>query len=105
MEDRMQFNPDMDGSHLEEFEAYLDYVLTPVKLRVEFVNELKQKLTLSKPSRINKKKVLKYGVFGTAGFISTLILLATSIRAVIALVGAFRVLRHDEDERRVPLRV
>lgn len=104
MDEMSLFNRNVSDIRLEEFEAYLSSALTPVKVRVGFVNDLKQKLVASKSARIDKRKALKYGVFGTAGVISTLILLATSIRAVIALLGAIRVLRRGEEEHQVPVR-
>ena len=80
---------------MEEFEAYLDNTIVPVAPREEFLTGLRQRLVKSKSRSTNRRKVLQYGVLGTAGVLSSLILVATSIKATITLIGAIRILRNN----------
>ena len=84
------------NSNLDDFEVYLSESLTPINPRPEFVNELKQRLLGSKERRIDRNKVLRYSVFGTAGVVSTLILIVTSIRTVMTVMGTIRMLRRSD---------
>jgi hypothetical protein len=80
---------------MDKFEAYLDDTIIPVSPREEFVAGLRQKLVKSKSRSTNRRKILQYGVLGTAGVLSSLILVATSIKATITLIGAIRILRNS----------
>ena len=94
MNNDMEWNVDTDPG-FDEFAGYLSNTLTPVEPRVEFVRDLHQKLLSMKTTRNRRNKFLKFGVFGTAGILSSLILLATSVKAVVTLLGAVRVMRQD----------
>jgi len=80
---------------MDELEVYLDNTIVSVSPREEFVLGLRQKLMKSKSRSVNRRKALQYGVLGTAGVLSSLILVATSIKATITLVGAIRFLRNN----------
>jgi len=81
--------------NMEEFEVYLSNALVQVEPRSEYVSGVRDKLVNTYSKTTRRRKALRYGVFGTAGVISSLILLATSIRATITLLGAIRILRHN----------
>ncbi len=89
----MENNSHIDNISIENIEYLLRETLTPTTPRSGFVLDLKEKLfkTYSKTNR--RKQVMKYGVFGTAGFLGSLVVIVTSIRVVITLLGAVRVVR------------
>jgi len=84
------------NSSLDDFEFYLSETLTPINPNPVFVYELKQRLVGSKIKNNNRTKILRYSVFGTAGVISSLILIVTSIRTVITVMGTIRMLRRAD---------
>ena len=88
---------------MDKFETYLDNTIMPVIPREEFITGLRQKLEKSKSRATNRRKAFRYSVLGTAGVLSSLILVATSIKATITLVGAIRILRNNfQSEQAVP---
>jgi len=78
---------------LKSLENYLDETLQPYRPSAAFVGSLHTKLVRSRSKNSNRTKLFKYGIFGTAGVLSGVILVATSIRAVVTIFGAVRMLR------------
>ncbi|MBT6151977.1 MAG: hypothetical protein HOH75_08300 [Chloroflexi bacterium] len=76
--------------NLTELEAKLDAVLQPVKMRQEFISELRQTLMgKTKKQKFSIKNVdpkTSWLIFG--GVLSSVMIIFSGIRAVIALLGA-----------------
>lgn len=81
----------ISSQSVSEFEIYLSEHLMPVSPNPDFVTELHQKLM--DPTSDNGGKALRYGAIGIAGVISSLVIIATSIQATIALLGTIKLLR------------
>jgi hypothetical protein len=89
---------DANRLELNHLEGYLERTLEPVIPRVEFVNTLRDKLNraeLHAEENILEKepRALHYALLGGAGILSSLLLLITGIRAMVALMGAIGALR------------
>jgi hypothetical protein len=83
---------------LSDLEGYLDRTLQPVAPRAEFVDALRDKLNrveIQAEENILEKepRALHYVLLGGAGILSSLLLVITGIRAVIALIGAIGALK------------
>jgi hypothetical protein len=83
---------------LSNLEGYLDRTLQPVLPRAEFVDALRDRLSraeIQTEQDILEKepRALHYALLGGAGILSSLLLLITGIRAVIALIGAIGALK------------
>jgi hypothetical protein len=83
---------------LNNMERYLDRTLQPVAPRAEFVDALRDKLNrveLQAEENIleNEPRALHYALLGGAGILSSLLLVITGIRAVVALIGAIGALK------------
>jgi hypothetical protein len=88
-------------ANLREFtslEGFLDRSLQPVSPRAEFVDALRSKLTrveIKAEEDILEKepRALHIALLGGAGVLSSLLLLITGVRAVVALIGAIGALK------------
>jgi len=74
-----------------ELETLIGEMLVPIAPRPNFVNNLK--IAILKQEENGQQKAFRYGAIGAAGFISALVLIATSIQAIITLIGTIKVLR------------
>jgi len=81
----------VSSQSVPQFENYLGEHLKPVTPDPDFVNKLNQKLMDSTPGQGGK--ALRYGAIGAAGFISSLVIIATSIQATIALLGTIKLIQ------------
>lgn len=79
---------------LQTLEWYLEKTLQPYTPSPDFVCNLREKIIQSKSKNLKRTKLFKYGIFGTAGVLSGVILVATSIRTVVTIFGAVRMLRN-----------
>ena len=84
----------MNGNKMKEFEydlplieTYLNTALRPVKPRSGFVDSLSERLDSTKLPRFTPKELIKYSFIGLIGFLSSVIILVTGIRAVMTLIG------------------
>ena len=78
---------------LVQLEGYLDRTLQPVVPRPEFVDALRDNLNRvelqAEEDLLEKEpRALHLALLGGAGILSSLLLVITGVRAVIALVGA-----------------
>jgi len=78
-------------NNIDEFERYISTIFTPVSPRVEFVQELHGKILSSKET--GDRNIFRYSALGAAGAVSGLILVATSIQAIITLLGTIKIIR------------
>jgi hypothetical protein len=76
---------------LHELETALEEILIPIEPRPEFVKNLSSVFQI--PEENGYRKAVKYSAIGFAGFLSSIVLIATSIQAAIALIGTIKVLR------------
>lgn len=74
-----------------DFEQFLQKNLIPIYPRPDFVHELQEKLVRRKLD--GARKALRYGAIGVAGVFSSLVIIATSVQAVITLLGTIKILR------------
>lgn len=91
----MKLNVPNEANRMElvHLEGYLGRTLQPVTPRAEFVDALRDKLSrvdLQAEENLLEKgpRALHLALLGGAGILSSLLLVITGIRAVIALVGA-----------------
>jgi hypothetical protein len=82
-------------THLERF---LDRTLQPVTPRAEFVDTLRDKLSRveikAEENILDKEpRALHIALLGGAGILSSLLLVITGVRAVVALIGAIGALK------------
>ena len=83
---------------LVQLEGYLDRTLQPVVPRPEFVDALRDNLNRvelqAEEDLLEKEpRALHLALLGGAGILSSLLLVITGVRAVIALVGAVSALK------------
>ena len=78
---------------IAEVENILSEVLIPVTPSNQFVNDLKERLVSSYTKNRRKSQIMRYGIFGTAGFVGSIVVLVTSVRLVITLLGTVRIVR------------
>jgi hypothetical protein len=83
---------------LNNLEGYLDRALQPVTPRAEFVHTLRDKLSrveikAEKDILEKEPRALHFALLGGAGILSSLLLVITSVRAVIALIAALKQIR------------
>jgi hypothetical protein len=78
---------------INEVDTYLDYIFQPVSPRSQFVDQLEKRLITAPRSRIDFSNLLQYGILGVVGFVSSLIILVTGIRATMTFIGTISVLR------------
>lgn len=79
-----------------EVENYLDETMTPILPDPFFISQLKETINKSATKNMTKRRALKFGVFGTAGLIGGIIVIATSVRTVITILGAIRMIRRND---------
>jgi hypothetical protein len=89
---------DANLRELNNLEGFLDRTLQPVNPRAEFVDALRDKLTrveIKAEENILEKepRALHIALLGGAGVLSSLLLVITGVRAVVALIGAIGVLK------------
>jgi hypothetical protein len=96
----MKRNMIKDANRLElnHLEGYLERTLQPVAPRAEFVNTLRDKLSrveiqAEEELLENEPRALHLALLGGAGILSSLLLVITGIRAVLALIGAIGALK------------
>jgi hypothetical protein len=89
---------DANLRELNNLEGYLDRAMQPVTPRAEFVDALRDKLTrveIKAEDDILEKepRALHMALLGGAGILSSLLLVITGVRAVVALIGAIGALK------------
>lgn len=88
----------VDQMELDHLEGYLGHTLYPVTPRAEFVGALRDKLSrveLQAEEDILEKepRALHLALLGGAGILSSMLLVITGVRAVLALIGAIGALK------------
>jgi hypothetical protein len=88
----------VDRMELVHLEDYLGHTLHPVTPRAEFVGALRDKLSrveLKAEENLLEKepRALHLALLGGAGILSSLLLVITGVRAVLALIGAIGALK------------
>jgi hypothetical protein len=91
-----------DLVQLTELEAYLRASLQPIPVRPDFKASLYERLALALPHANPEQKEGKNPVqtilLTAAGIVSSLMIVAASIRAVVTLLGAIRAVRQVKEE-------
>ena len=89
---------DANRHDFNQLEGQLDWALQPVSPRVEFVDALRDKLIrveikAEEDILEEEPRGLHLALLGGAGILSSLLLVITGVRAVIALIGAIGALK------------
>ena len=82
-----------DDYDLEQLESYLQSTLITVEPRPAFVQGLKLRLLEAPLDEPLAGGTFSYALLAMAGIVSGVVILATSIRATVTILGAFGLIR------------
>lgn len=93
MEPKQGYNVIPIQYNFQELESNLREILQPVVPTTDFVVDLKKRLLRYPRWKITLPGMLKSSMLVSAGLFSGVLILVTSIRAIVTILGTFKILR------------